>query len=78
MATLIIDTWSSHCSNCGSDSVDPTETHHFTSYQSYTQPQRAGCGELYTETSSNYTGLEDNIRAMRPDLPYTGHSWKES
>jgi hypothetical protein len=70
MATLFIDRNASYCGAC-QRGADPKEESHET-VLSWSGPEK-GCGVLYTEVASHYVGggIEDRVREMRPDLPWS-------
>ena len=61
-ATLIINHWESRCSACKKN-ADPAEDAHY-----MRRMDGDGCGAVYIDVSSDYFGMEDNLRKMRPDL----------
>lgn len=70
MATLYINPSSSRCGKCNRN-ADPKETHH-----EMLGMVGTGCGAEFTSVSSDYSdfeGLYDRVRAMRPDLEFV--SW---
>lgn len=69
MANLIINHFNSRCGECGRAAL-PYESAHLTKPgYNYSGP---GCGAVFTTVSSDYTGLDDIIKGMRPDLEYIG------
>jgi len=66
MVTLIINRSDSRCGGCGA-SASPYEDAHV-SRLGYTPGK--GCGEPWDSVSSDYFGMDDSIKAMRPDLPW--------
>lgn len=63
-AILHINRSDSRCGACGKN-ADPAENAH-----TMTTMHGVGCGATYVAVSSNYFGMEDRVRAMRPDLPF--------
>jgi hypothetical protein len=70
MTLLIIDRVESMCDACGVN-CDPHEKSHKTNL-GWSPEVRAqpGCGAVYTQVTSNYIGMDDVIKAMRPDLEW--------
>lgn len=68
---LYIDRSSTECGVCR-HSADPRETSHLTRLG--LGADRRGCGVRWTHVSSNYVGMDDTVKEMRPDLPFLGPS----
>ena len=71
MAILFINRTDSECGNCRKG-ADPYEKAH-DSVLGW-GPTMPGCGETFTAVGSHYRGegMEEAVRRMRPDLPWTG------
>jgi hypothetical protein len=73
MTTLYINKSESRCGNCG-HGADPYEESHITLVGwAAVNDRMQGCGETYTDVSTDYVnfpGLTDAIKEMRPDLPF--------
>jgi hypothetical protein len=63
VATLHIGRTSSRCGACGKN-ADPTEAAHV--METMVGP---GCGAVFVAVAASYSGSEDDVQAMRPDLP---------
>lgn len=71
-AVLVISRSASLCTHCGRGCL-PWETHH-TTMAGYADYDKPGCGAKFTAVSTNYFGLDDAVKEMRPDLPFVGYS----
>lgn len=77
-AVLIINRTDSQCGAC-QRGADPYEKAHITrlGYAAANapegSPERKGCGAVFTEVGSHYrgNGMEEAVKRMRPDLPWT-------
>jgi hypothetical protein len=69
MTTLFINRFDSICGACNK-AADPYEKAH-TTRLGYGD-DKTGCGAVFTAVSSNYAGVGERIKNMRPDLPYEG------
>ncbi len=69
-ATIVVGTWSSHCSECGKSAM-PDQTVHDKVYGYTPGP---GCGAAFTHIATNYIMPGNNFAewaaAHRPDLIY--------
>ena len=70
-AVLYIDTWSSECGNCGK-SCDPDEKTHSKIYGYGADNGKPGCGIRWKYLASHYTGMDEQLKQMRPDLEFIG------
>ena len=66
MTALIINRSDSRCGMCGKN-ADPHETEH-----RMERMRGEGCGAPFTEMTSDYTGMEEACKRLRPDLPWKG------
>lgn len=67
---LFINRSESRCGSCNGG-ADPYEDSHITlTGWRAINDHMEGCGEPYTAVSSDYWGIEVDVRAIRPDLPY--------
>lgn len=75
MTTLYINKSESRCGACNGG-ADPHEESHITLLGWRARNDKMqGCGVTYTAVSSdyfNFPGLVEQIKEMRPDLPYIG------
>lgn len=70
---LYVNLHSSRCGACNQN-ADPDETFH-----DNRDMRGEGCGRMFTHVSSDYSdfpGLHDRIRAMRPDLIDVLPEWR--
>lgn len=65
-AVLEIGTWSSRCGACSKSANPHEETH--TTVLGYGGPHPPGCGVRWTHVQATYTGMDDRVAALRPDL----------
>ena len=70
-ATLVVADWSSSCSAC-SGNADPVQAHHVSGGMPLTLG--AGCKARFVAiaTHRDSRSSDDQTKAMRRDLPYTG------
>lgn len=64
---LFINRSDTQCGVCG-HSADPRETSHLTRLG--LGDDRRGCGVRWNAVSSDYVGMDDVVKDMRPDLPF--------
>lgn len=71
-ATLIINRNDSSCLNCGKGAHLKEKSHN--SWLGYENPyDKPGCGILWENVTSHYEGMEDFIKAIRPDLTFVSY-----
>ena len=74
---LFINRSESRCGSCNGG-ADPHELEHKTLLGwRATDDWMEGCGEKFIAVSSDYWGIETDVKAMRPDLPYVGPEYLE-
>jgi hypothetical protein len=64
---LVINRFDSRCESCGKG-ASPSEKSHETLLGYNIDPSKKGCGVTWTHVRSDYSGLDDRIARMRPDL----------
>ena len=64
MTYIAINRSDSRCGGCNRN-ADPHESAHVMEHM-----EGEGCGATYAFVTSDYTGFEDRVAAMRPDLPF--------
>lgn len=69
--TLIINRSDSRCNNCGLGAI-PTEEKHDQAIGYSIRGFQAGCGIRWEYVTSNYVGMSEHVREMRPDLTPVG------
>jgi hypothetical protein len=68
--TLIIDTWSSECGNCGKGAAT-NQIKHDRELGYGVKGNGEPCGVKFKYVSTHYMGpLQDQVRLSRPDLEY--------
>ena len=70
---LWVDRWSSRCGACGR-SADPKQETHAVQLGYGPENGSPGCGARFEAIASEFVGagVDEAVRAMRPDLPYLG------
>jgi hypothetical protein len=69
--TLIINRSDTKCGNCGKG-ADPYAESHDVILGYPPIGGGPGCGVRWAQVRSDYTGMEDRCREMRPDLEWVG------
>lgn len=72
---LFINRSESRCGSCNGGALLSEEYHNTLLGWRAVDDHMEGCGEKYTAVSSDYFGMEVDISALRPDLPWV--SWEE-
>jgi hypothetical protein len=80
VATLIINTDSSYCLECGKGASSYDKTH-IVALPGYSQRPEAkvGCGATFDKVRSDYVGcyIKEWAAENRPDLEWIGYEWDD-
>jgi len=68
--TLVINLSDSKCGNCGKSCNPEAKTHDINYGYDMEVNGTKGCGCRYEYVTSDYTGMEDRVKEMRPDLKF--------